>query len=489
MPHNTAIKRYPGRTNGKSRGTRHEGVSVAPLRSLARSWSLSNDSGVKSEPNTSTRWTSTHANDPRPHVVIVGGGFAGLSAARALKGADVRITLIDRTNHHLFQPLLYQVAMSVLNPADITVPIRWLLRRQRNVTVIMAEVSGIDVEHQQLTLDGGESTVDWDYLLVASGARHAYFGHPEWEVNAPGLKNLDDALEMRGRFLLSFEAAERASAASQRDALLTFVIVGGGPTGVELAGMIPEITRKAMRRDFRRFDPSVARVILLEAGPRLLPQFPPDLSARAERDLRELGVDVRTGSAVTDVDANGVTLANGDRIPAHTIFWGAGNQASPLGRAMGVPVDRAGRVMVTADLSIPSHPHVFAIGDIAAVQTANNTPVPAVAPAANQMGDHAARQIRNDLAGRPRTPFAYFNKGDLATIGRNRAVAAIGGVRLKGIVAWLAWVFIHIMYLAAFRNRLTVFVQWAYQYFTYQRGGRLITGTTAHRLLKRSSAA
>jgi NADH:ubiquinone reductase (H+-translocating) len=443
---------------------------------------------VKSEPNTSTRWTSTHANDPRPHVVIVGGGFAGLAAARALATADVRITLIDRTNHHLFQPLLYQVAMSVLNPADITVPIRWLLRQQRNVTVIMAEVDTIDVTDKVLTLDGGTTAVWWDYLLVASGARHAYFGHPEWEAHAPGLKSIDDALEMRGRFLLSFEAAERASAAGQRDALLTFVIVGGGPTGVELAGMIPEITRKAMRRDFRRIDPAKARVILLEAGPRILPQFPPELSSRAERDLRELGVDVRTGTAVTSVDADGVSLANGDRIAAHTVFWGAGNQASPLGRQLKVPLDKAGRVIVSADLSIPGHEQVFAIGDIAAVLTADGKPVPAVAPAANQMGAHAARQIVGDLAGQPRTPFAYFNKGDLATIGRNRAVAAIGPVKLQGVIAWLAWVFVHIMYLAAFRNRLTVFVQWAYQYFTYQRGGRLITGATAHRLLKRGGS-
>ncbi len=444
---------------------------------------------MRSEPNTSTRWTSTHANDPRPHVVIVGGGFAGLAAARALATADVRITLIDRTNHHLFQPLLYQVAMSVLNPADITVPIRWLLRTQRNVTVIMAEVDTIDVDEKVLTLDGGSTAVAWDYLLIASGARHAYFGHPEWEAHAPGLKSIDDALELRGRFLLSFEAAERASAASQRDALLTFVIVGGGPTGVELAGMIPEITRKAMRRDFRRIDPSNAKVILLEAGPRILPQFPTELSERAERDLRELGVDVRTGTAVTGVDADGVSLANGDRIAAHTVFWGAGNQASPLGRQLQVPLDRAGRVVVSSDLSIPGHDHVFAIGDTAAVMTADGKPVPAVAPAANQMGAHAARQIAADLAGQARTPFAYFNKGDLATIGRNRAVAAIGPVKLQGVIAWLAWVFVHIMYLAAFRNRLTVFVQWAYQYFTYQRGGRLITGATAHRLLKRSGAS
>jgi len=441
---------------------------------------------VLAEPNTSTRSTSTHAQDPRPHVVIIGGGFAGLTAARGLSVANVRITLIDRTNHHLFQPLLYQVALAVLNPADITVPIRWMLREQPNATVIMADVDSIDVTARRLTLDGGTSTVDWDYLLVASGARHAYFGHPEWETNAPGLKSIEDALEMRRRFLLSFEAAERASAQGERDALLTFVVVGGGPTGVELAGMIPEITRKAMTGDFRRIDPASARVILLEAGPRVLAHFPADLGARAYRDLESLGVDVRVNTAVTAVDDDGVTLASGERILAHTVFWGAGNQASPLARHLGVPLDRAGRVIVEADLSVPGHDNVFAIGDIAAVTTPDGAPVPSVAPAANQMGAHAARGILNDLRGVPRTPFKYFNKGDLATIGRNRAVASIGRVKLQGFVAWITWLFVHILYLAGFRNRVTVLVQWAFQYFTFHRGVRLITGTTAHRLLKTS---
>ncbi|WP_373059735.1 NAD(P)/FAD-dependent oxidoreductase [Gemmatimonas sp.] len=441
---------------------------------------------MKAEPNTSTRVTSMHATDPRPHVVIVGGGFAGLTAARTLAKAEVRITLIDRTNHHLFQPLLYQVATAVLNPADITVPIRWMLRDQPNATVIMAEVDSIDVPQHTLTLDGGSSVVAWDYLIVASGARHAYFGHPEWENNAPGLKSIEDALEMRRRFLLSFEAAERASAEGQREALLTFVIVGGGPTGVELAGMIPEITRKAMKNDFRRIDPTSARIVLLEAGPRLLPQFPESLSARAERDLRDLGVDVRTNTAVTTVDDAGVTVASGERIFAHTVFWGAGNQASPLGKQLGTPLDRAGRVIVGPDLALPGDSHVFAVGDIASVLTDAGTPVPAVAPAANQMGEHAARCILHDLGGTPRTFFRYFNKGDLATIGRHRAVAAVGALELQGYIAWLAWLFIHILYLAGLRNRLTVFVQWAFQYVTYQRGARLITGTTAHRLLNTS---
>ena len=441
---------------------------------------------MQAEPNTSTRITSTHALDPRPHVVIIGGGFAGLTAARSLAKADVRITLIDRANHHLFQPLLYQVATAVLNPADITVPIRWMLRHQANATVIMAEVDAINVADQTLSLDGGTTAVDWDYLLIASGARHAYFGHPEWEANAPGLKSIEDALELRRRFLLSFEAAERASAVGERDALLTFVIVGAGPTGVELAGMIPEITRHALKHDFRRIDPSTARVILLEGGARVLSQFPERLSDRARRDLEELGVEVRLNTAVTSVDDDGVTLASGERILAHTVFWGAGNQASPLAKQLGVPLDRAGRVIVESDLSVPGHDNVFAIGDIASVLTLDGTPVPSVAPAANQMGEHAARGILNDLRGASRTPFAYVNKGDLATIGRHRAVASIGSVRLEGHIAWLAWLFVHILYLAGFRNRITVFVQWAYQYFTYQRGVRLITGTTAHRLLRTS---
>jgi NADH:ubiquinone reductase (H+-translocating) len=443
---------------------------------------------MRSEPHTSTRVSSTHARDCRPHVVIVGGGFAGLTAAKRLATADVRITLIDRTNHHLFQPLLYQVAMAVLNPADITVPIRWMLRHQANVTVIMADVDRIDPADGSLTLDNGSTAIEWDYLVLAAGARHAYFGHPEWEANAPGLKSIEDALEMRRRFLLSFEAAERASATGERDALLTFVIVGGGPTGVELAGMIPEITKKAMKRDFRRIDPASARVLLLEGGPRLLAPFPDTLSARAKRDLETLGVEVRLNTVVTSVDDGGVTLASGERIAAHTVFWGAGNQASPLATQLGVPLDRAGRVIVTPDLSVPGLGRVFAVGDIAAVTMPNGKPVPAVAPAANQMGAHAATGIIADLTGRPRTPFAYFNKGDLATIGRHRAVASVGRLRMQGNLAWLVWLFVHILYLAGFRNRITVFVQWAYQYFTYQRGVRLITGSSAHRLLRTSRA-
>jgi len=439
-------------------------------------------------PATSLTATATHATDPRPHVVIVGGGFAGLSAARALADAPVRITLLDRTNHHLFQPLLYQVATAVLNPADISVPIRWLLRKQDNATVVMADVDRIDAHAKTVSLDSGTVLLSFDYLVLATGARHAYFGHPEWEQHAPGLKSIEDALEMRRRFLLSFEAAERASAAGERDALLTFVIVGGGPTGVELAGMIPEVTHHALTGEFRRIDPRKARVLLLEGGPRILPAFPEELSSRAQRDLESLGVEVRTNCIVTHVDSDGV-VAGGERIDAHTVFWGAGNQASPLARQLGVPTDRAGRVLVNPDLSVPGHPEIFCAGDIAATTTPSGTPVPAVAPAANQMGALVGRNIAARLDGRDGAPFRYLNKGDLATIGRHKAVAVIAGQQLRGTFAWLTWLFVHILYLVGVRNRMTVVVQWAYQYLTFQRGVRLITGATVHRLLKASRAA
>lgn len=431
--------------------------------------------------------TGSYTADPRRHVIIVGGGFGGIAAARALKHAPVRITLLDRTNHHLFQPLLYQVATAVLNPADICVPIRWVLRKQENVTVVMAEVSDVDPSNQTIALDGGTTTLTYDYLIVAAGARHGYFGHDEWEQHAPGLKSLEDALEMRRRFLLSFEAAERASAAGEREALLTFVIVGAGPTGVELAGMIPEVTR-SIDGEFRRIDPRSAKVLLLEGGPRVLPAFPEALSAKAQRDLEALGVTVRTNCIVTDVDDGGV-VANGERIPAHTVFWGAGNQASPLIKALGGPVDRAGRALLSPDLSVQGHPNIFVVGDAAAMLTDDGKPVPAVAPAANQMGSLAGRNIVSDLAGKARGDFHYFNKGDLATIGRHKAVAVLAGRQLSGTFAWLTWLFVHILYLAGFRNRLSVFLLWIYAYFTRQRGVRLITGTTVHRLLKRSREA
>lgn len=446
------------------------------------------DSGTTPAVHHSLTATGTHRADTRPHVVIVGGGFAGLSAARALADAPVRITLLDRTNHHLFQPLLYQVATAVLNPADISVPIRWLLRKQQNATVVMAEVDRIDPHGKTVSLDNGTVLLSFDYLVLAAGARHAYFGHTDWEQHAPGLKSLDDALEMRRRFLLSFEAAERASAAGERNALLTFVIVGGGPTGVELAGMIPEVTHHALTGEFRRIDPREARVLLLEGGPRILPAFPSELSEQAQRDLESLGVEVRTNCIVTHVDSDGV-VAGGERIDAHTVFWGAGNQASPLTRYLGVPLDRAGRVPVNADLSVPGHPDIFCAGDLAAATTATGAPVPAVAPAANQMGALVGANIARRVAGTAGASFRYVNKGDLATIGRHKAVAVIAGLRLRGTFAWLTWLFVHILYLVGLRNRLTVVVQWAYQYFTFQRGVRLITGTTVHRLLKASKAA
>jgi NADH dehydrogenase len=412
--------------------------------------------------------------DPRPHVVVVGGGFGGLSAARALAKAPVRITLIDRTNHHLFQPLLYQVATAVLNPSDISVPIRWVLRHQKNVTVLMGEVDRIDPATRTIALDGGTTTLAWDYLVVATGARHAYFGRPEWERDAPGLKSLEDAIEMRRRFLLAFEAAERSTDDAERDALLTFVIVGAGPTGVELAGIIPSVAKESMREDFRRVDLARTRVVLLEGGPRILATFPEHLADRARRDLEKLGVTVRTNCVVTRVDEHGVNIGD-ERIEARTVFWGAGNQASPLGRQLGVEVDRAGRVPVEPDQSVPGWPTVFVVGDLAASRKADGTPVPAVAPAANQTGRHAARSILADLAGRERPRFSYVNKGDLAVIGRHRAIAAIGPARLTGTLAWLVWLFVHVLYLVGFRNRLSVLVQWAFAYLTHQRGVRLIT--------------
>ena len=415
--------------------------------------------------------------DPRPHVVIVGGGFGGLSAARALSKAPVRITLVDRTNHHLFQPLLYQVATAVLNPSDISVPIRWVLRHQKNVTVLMGEVDRIDPATRTLALDGGTTTLAWDYLVVATGARHAYFGHPEWEQDAPGLKSLEDAIELRRRFLLAFEAAERSTDDAERDALLTFVIVGAGPTGVELAGIIPSVAKESMRDDFRRVDPARTRVILVEGGPRILATFPEHLAARARTDLEKLGVTVRTGCVVTAVDERGVNIGD-ERIEARTVFWGAGNQASPLGRQLGVPVDRAGRVPVEADQSVPGWPNVFVVGDLAATRHRDGAPVPAVAPAANQTGRHAARSIVADLEGRERPRFSYVNKGDLAVIGRHRAIAAVGPFKLTGTIAWLVWLFVHVLYLVGFRNRLSVLVQWAFAYLAHQRGVRLITHAT-----------
>ena len=413
-----------------------------------------------------------------PRVVIIGGGFGGRNAARALRSVPVEVTVIDRTNHHLFQPLLYQVATATLAPTDITAPIRWLLRSQRNADVLLASVTGIDVTRRVVTVDRAPHEIPYDYLVVASGSRHAYFGHEEWEPLAPGLKSLADAVELRRRFLLAFERAEWARSAEERGAFQTFVVVGGGPTGVELAGMIPDIARRAMRRDFRHVDTALTRVILLEGGPRLLPSFPDELSLRARRDLEELGVEVRTGAIVTNITANAVWIGD-ERIATHTVMWAAGNAASPLTRFLDVELDRAGRVPVNSDLSVPGHPEIFAVGDVAAVLQ-DGRPVPGVAQGAMQMGTTAARNIARDLARQPRRPFHYRNKGDLATIGRNRAVADFGGgVTFGGFFAWLIWIFVHILNLAGFRNRASVLIEWAYAYFTYQRGARLLTDTDA----------
>ncbi|MBI1809134.1 MAG: NAD(P)/FAD-dependent oxidoreductase [Gemmatimonadetes bacterium] len=412
-----------------------------------------------------------------PHVVVIGGGFGGLSAAKALRRAPVRVTLVDRTNHHLFQPLLYQVATAGLSPSDISVPIRWALRAQRNVTVRLGDVTRIDVAARALHFAGEPEPLTYDYLIAAPGSRHAYFGHDAWEPLAPGLKSLDDALEIRRRFLLAFERAEHATSDAEREALMTFVIVGGGPTGVELAGTMVEIAHRAMPRDFRRIDTRRSRVVLLEGGPRLLPTFPEGSSDRARRDLERLGVEVRTGASVTDI-APGVVTVGDTRIASHAVFWAAGNQASPLGASLGVPLDRAGRVLVEPDLSIPGHQEVFVVGDLAAVKRNSHSWVAGVAPAANQEGTHAARNLIRLVQGAPTRPFAYLNKGDLATIGRNRAVAVFGRLRVDGILAWLLWVFVHIMYLVGFRNRAIVLFEWAWAWLTFQRGVRLITGGT-----------
>jgi NADH:quinone reductase (non-electrogenic) len=406
-------------------------------------------------------------------VVIVGGGFGGLFAAKALRGKPVDVLVVDRTNHHLFQPLLYQVATAGLAPSDITVPIRWILRNERNATVLLGEVVSIDSAKREVRLSDDSRPIAYDYLILAPGSRHAYFGHDAWEPLAPGLKSLEDALEIRRRFLIAFEKAERTDDLSEREALTTFVIVGGGPTGVELAGMMIEIARRAMPRDFRRVDTCKTRVILLEGGPRVLPSFPENLSRHARTDLEKLGVEVRTGAIVTSVDAQGVAIGP-EFIRAATVFWAAGNQASPLGKMLAVPLDHAGRVLVRPDLSVPGHPEVFVVGDLAAVHRANGSLVPGVAQGAMQGGTCAARNVLRLERGEQTRQFRYFNKGDMATIGRNRAVADFGWGTIAGLPAWLLWVFIHIMYLVGFRNRVIVLVQWAYAYFTFQRGVRLI---------------
>lgn len=408
--------------------------------------------------------------EQRPHVVIIGGGFAGLYAAKALERAPVRVTLVDRRNHHLFQPLLYQVATAALAAPDIAAPIRKILRRQRNVTVQLAEAREIDTAGKRVLLDSGELACD--FLIVAAGATHSYFGHDEWAAHAPGLKTITDALDIRRRVLLAFEKAEHERDPAKRDELLTFAVVGGGPTGVELAGALGEIARRTLARDFRNVNPGSARVILLDASERVLPAYEPGLSDRARLQLEDLGVEIHTGVRVTGIDAQGVHT--GDSIlRAGTVLWAAGVQASPLGRSLGVPQDRAGRVIVEPDLSIPGHPEVFVVGDQAAVRYGEGW-VPGVAPAAIQMGRHAAVNIRRALKGQSSQPFAYHDKGMLATIGRSRAVAQLGRMKFSGWIAWMLWLVVHIFFLIGFRNRLAVMLDWLWAYLTFQRSARII---------------
>ena len=428
-----------------------------------------------------------------PRVVIVGGGFGGLNAAQALAKAPVQITVIDRKNYHTFQPLLYQVATAGLSPGEIAEPIRTILRSRKNVEVLMAEVTGFNLERR--LVETPEGNIPFDYLVVAAGASHAYFGHDDWEPYAPGLKTIEDALEIRRRVFLAFELAERQTAAGDTAAPINFVVVGAGPTGVELAGTLAEICRHALTHEFRAIDPARSHILLLEGGPRVLPAYADDLSRSALEQLNRLGVEVRTSATVTRIEP-GAVYAGTTRLPATVILWAAGVAASPLGKCLGAPVDRAGRVLVQRDLSVPSHPEVFVIGDLAALNDEHGKMLPGVAPVAIQQGRFVAKVIRAELestaAGAPSFPrtlreggdfasrpaFHYWDKGSLATIGRSAAVAEFGKIHISGFLAWLAWLFVHILFLIGFRNRLLVFIQWAWSYVTYERGARLITGST-----------
>ena len=408
-----------------------------------------------------------------PHIVIVGAGFGGLRAARALKHADVRITVIDRRNYHLFQPLLYEVATAGLSPNDIAYPIRAVLRRQKNSRVFLAEVVAIDTKRRKVVLQDGE--VEYDYLILATGAGHSYFGHPEWEAYAPGLKTIEDALEIRRRILLAFEMAERETDEERRRALLTYVIIGGGPTGVELAGAIAEIAYTVMVQDFRSIRPQDARIILVEAGPRILPFMPESLSLKAEAALKRLGVEIVKNSPVTSV-RQGMVMAGTQTIHAGTVLWAAGVEPSPLARSLGVPLDDVGRVPVNPDLSIPGHPEVFVIGDLAAFVDETGKPLPGLAAVAVQQGRQVARNILRMCNGLPSEPFHYVDLGTMATIGRAAAVVNFNWVMLSGFVAWVIWIFVHILLLIGFRNRFVVLFDWAWSYLSFQRSARLITG-------------
>lgn len=410
------------------------------------------------------------------HLVVVGGGFAGLYLAREMGDSGLQVTVVDRTNHHLFQPMLYQVATAALSAPDISSPIRSVLRKHRNTEVILGEVVDVDISQHTIAL-ANSSILHYDYLALAPGARHSYFSHPEWEALAPGLKTLEDAGEIRRRILLAFERAEREPDPVVRQRHLTFVVVGGGPTGVEVAGAVAEVARFALRRDFRRIDPRDASILLLEAGPRLLTAYPPSLSGKAKAPLRRLGVDVRTETMVTQIEP-GFVHAAGWRIPTDTVIWAAGNEASPILRTLGVPVDRQGRVIVGPDCSVPGHPEVFVLGDAAAFgHQPGYSLLPGTCPVAIQMGRFAGQAIRADLSGRERPRFHYRNKGQLAVIGRGHAVADLGRIRAEGFVAWQLWIWVHIFFLIGFRNRIIVMFEWAWSYITFQRGARVITET------------
>jgi NADH:ubiquinone reductase (H+-translocating) len=414
---------------------------------------------------------------PRPRVVVVGGGFAGLSAGMALANMNVDVTLLDRRNHHTFQPLLYQVALAVLSPADIAQPIRSIFSKKKNIEVLMDEVIGIEPDHRRLHLHTG-ATVEYDYLILGTGSTHSYFGKDDWAQNAPGLKTVEDATEIRRRVLLAFELAEREMVETGAHPQLNFVIIGGGPTGVELAGAISDISKLYMRHDFRHINPANARVILIEGSPRILAAYPEDLSVKAARQLAQLGVEVRTGQSVMDVKP-GYVMVGGQRLDAVVTLWAAGVQASPLGKMLGTPTDKRGCAIVDPYLNPPGHPEIFVCGDLAHVEE-NGHQVPGVAQPAMQMGRHAAQMIAQDMAGKPRTPFHYFDKGDMATIGRHAAVANVRWpfkAHWQGTLAWLAWVSVHLFFLIGFRNRLAVFFSWAWTYLTFNRGARLITGS------------
>ncbi len=418
--------------------------------------------------------TVSSATRTLPKVLIIGGGFGGLQAAQTLANRQAAVTLIDRTNHYLFQPLLYQVATAGLNPSDIAQPIRHILQDAQNIEVVLGEVKEIDPAARIVKIESGR-VFTYDFLIVATGARHSYFGHDEWEAYAPGLKSLEDALELRSRILKAFEIAEMAESEADRNAALTFVVIGAGPTGVEMAGAIVELATHTLTDDFHEIDPAKSKVVLLDAAPRVLPAFAAANSRSALEQLQKMGVEVRTGMAVKEVEPAGVRLEN-EFIPTRTIIWAAGNAASPLAKQLGAKVDRAGRVEVNQDLSIPGHPEVFAIGDMVLFTHQTGKPLPGVSPVAMQMGRRAAFNILETLDGRPTRRFRYFDKGSMATIGRNKAVADIRGIRFGGFLAWLAWLFVHLIFLIGFRNRISVFAQWVWSYFTYGRGARLIYG-------------